>query len=128
MLYKTQEGCDLPCHGREHNKLAVCLRFVKLDLVLDCLRHRQNYAFCNLIRAFRSGSYPVPFDKKSHSEHQTLFLARACGVASFPGPARSSLAVRNSLRGPPPPPPPPPLRPGLVHHVMSATAYVTTIH
>ena len=31
-------------------------------------------------------------------------------VASFPGPARSSLAVRNSRRGP-----------GLVHHVMSAT-------
>ena len=31
-------------------------------------------------------------------------------VASFPGPACSSLAVRNSLRGP-----------GLVHHVMSAT-------
>ena len=29
-------------------------------------------------------------------------------LASFPGPARSSLAVRNSLRGP-----------GLVHHVMS---------
>ena len=37
-------------------------------------------------------------------------------VASFPGPARSSLAVRNSHRGP-----------GLVHHVMSATAYVTAI-
>ena len=37
-------------------------------------------------------------------------------VASFPGPARSLLAVRNSLRGP-----------GLVHHVMSATAYVTAI-
>ena len=31
-------------------------------------------------------------------------------LASFPGPARSSLAVRNPLRGP-----------GLVHHVMSAT-------
>ena len=31
-------------------------------------------------------------------------------LASFPGPARLSLAVRNSLRGP-----------GLVHHVMSAT-------
>ena len=31
-------------------------------------------------------------------------------VASFPGPAHSSLTVRNSLRGP-----------GLVHHVMSAT-------
>ena len=30
-------------------------------------------------------------------------------IASFPGPARSSLAVQNSLRGP-----------GLVHHVMSA--------
>ena len=37
-------------------------------------------------------------------------------VASFPGPACSSLAVRNSRR-----------RPGLVHHVMSATAYVTAI-
>ena len=36
-----------------------------------------NYAFCNLIRAFRSGSYPAPFDKKSRSEHQTLFLTRA---------------------------------------------------
>ena len=35
-----------------------------------------------------------------------------CGLAlaSFPGPARSSLAVRSSCRGP-----------GLVHHVMSAT-------
>ena len=31
-------------------------------------------------------------------------------VALFPGPARSSLAVQNSRRGP-----------GLVHHVMSAT-------
>ena len=37
-------------------------------------------------------------------------------VASFPGPARSSLLVRNSRRGP-----------GLVHHVMCATAYVTAI-
>ena len=36
------------------------------------------------------------------------------GIASFPGPARLSLAVQNSRRGP-----------GLVHHVMSATAYVT---
>ena len=31
-------------------------------------------------------------------------------VASFPGPVRSSLAVRNSRRGP-----------GLVHHMMSTT-------
>ena len=31
-------------------------------------------------------------------------------LASFPGPAHSSLAVRNLLRGP-----------GLIHHVMSAT-------
>ena len=37
-------------------------------------------------------------------------------LASFPGPARSSLVVRNSCRGP-----------GLVHHVMCATAYVTAI-
>ena len=37
-------------------------------------------------------------------------------VASFPGPARSSLAVRYSRRGS-----------GLVHHVMCATAYVTTL-
>ena len=37
-------------------------------------------------------------------------------VASFPGPARSLLAVRNSRRGP-----------GLVHHVMCAAAYVTSI-
>ena len=36
--------------------------------------------------------------------------------ASFPGPAHLLLAVRNSRRGP-----------GLVHHVMSATAYVTAI-
>ena len=35
------------------------------------------------------------------------------GVASFPGPARSLLAVRNSCRGP-----------GLVHHVMCDAAYV----
>ena len=41
---------------------------------------------------------------------------RGIALASFPGPARSSLAVRNSRRGP-----------GLVHHVMSATAYVTAI-
>ena len=37
-------------------------------------------------------------------------------LASFPGPARSSLAVRNSRRGP-----------GLVHHVMRAAAYVTNL-
>ena len=37
-------------------------------------------------------------------------------IASFPGPARSSLAVRNSRRGP-----------GFVHHVMRAAAYVTTL-
>ena len=37
-------------------------------------------------------------------------LERGVQLASFPGPARSSLAVRNSRRGP-----------GLVHHVMSAT-------
>ena len=35
-----------------------------------------NYAFQNLIRALRSGSYPAPCDKKSRSEHQTLFLSR----------------------------------------------------
>ena len=35
---------------------------------------------------------------------------RMAELASFPGPVRSSLAVRNLLRGP-----------GLVHHVMSAT-------
>ena len=35
------------------------------------------------------------------------------GVASFPGSARSSLAVRNSRRGP-----------GLVHHVMCAAAVI----
>ena len=39
-----------------------------------------------------------------------------CFLASFLGPARSSLSVRNSRRGP-----------GLVHHVMCATAYVTAI-
>ena len=39
-----------------------------------------------------------------------IFFSWAMSVASFPGPARSSLAVRNSRRGP-----------GLVHHVMSAT-------
>ena len=44
--------------------------------------------------------------------HPTWWLC----VASFPGPARSSLAVRNSRRGP-----------GLVHHVMCAAAYVMAI-
>ena len=38
-------------------------------------------------------------------------------VTSFPGPARSSLAVRNSRRGP-----------GLVHHVMSATVVFLCQH
>ena len=37
------------------------------------LRHHNNYTFCNLIRALRSGSC----DKKSRSEYQTLFLAPA---------------------------------------------------
>ena len=37
-------------------------------------------------------------------------------LASFPGPARLSLAVRNLHRGP-----------GLIHHVMCAAAYVTAI-
>ena len=46
-----------------------------------------------------------------------LTIAAAFGdFPKFPGPACSSLAVRNSRRGP-----------GLVHHVMSATAYVTPI-
>ena len=56
------EGCHLPCYGREHNKWAareVCLRFVKLDLVLDFYVIAYNYAFCNLIRALSSGSYPT---------------------------------------------------------------------
>ena len=57
----------------------VCHRFVKLDLVLDCYVIANNYTFCNLIRAFRSGSYPARFDKKSRSEHQTLFLALRAG-------------------------------------------------
>jgi len=41
-----------------------------------------------------------------------LIIGHVCrfNLASFPGPARSSLAVRNSRRGP-----------GLIHHVMSAT-------
>ena len=39
-----------------------------------------------------------------------VYMIHGMAVASFPGPARSSLAVRNSRRGP-----------GLVHHVMSAT-------
>ena len=38
-------------------------------------------------------------------------------VASFPGPAGSSLAVRNSRRGP-----------GLVHHVIRAAGRVFTSH
>ena len=37
-------------------------------------------------------------------------------LASFPGPVRSSLAVRNSRKGP-----------RLVHYVMCGTAYVTTV-
>ena len=41
---------------------------------------------------------------------------RGSRVASFPGPACSLLAIRNSHRGP-----------GLVHHVMCAAAYVTAI-
>ena len=36
-----------------------------------------NYVFCKLIRALRSESYTAPCDKKSCSEHQTLFLAHA---------------------------------------------------
>ena len=43
-----------------------------LDLVLDDVI-AYNYVFCNLIPALRSGSY----DKKSRSEHQTLFLPYA---------------------------------------------------
>ena len=39
-----------------------------------------------------------------------LNFGKGVFLASFPGPARLSLAVRNSLRGP-----------GLVHYVMSAT-------
>ena len=50
--------------------------FLKLDLVLDCYVIAYNYAFCNLIRALSSANYPAPFDKKSRSEHQTLFFAR----------------------------------------------------
>ena len=71
------------------------------------------------------------FHCRSHASHlTTLVTLCACDsspspqysptqwvtLASFPGPARSSLAVRNSLRGP-----------GLIHHVMSAIAYVTAI-
>ena len=43
-------------------------------------------------------------------------VSRGYTIASFPGPARSSLAVRNSRRGP-----------GLAHHVMRAADYVTTL-
>ena len=38
-----------------------------------------NYAFCNLIRALRLESDPAPCDKKSCSEHWTLFLACSRG-------------------------------------------------
>ena len=52
-------------------------------------------------------------------EQEPHATSRCCRfvLASFPGPARSSLPVRNSHRGP-----------GLVHHVMSAAAYVTAFH
>ena len=47
--------------------------------------------------------------------HQFWFSVAV--LASFPGPARSSLAVRNLRRGP-----------GLVHHVMSATVVFLCQH
>ena len=52
----------------------------------------------------------APASRYVHSGIQKEYARRVRRLASFPGPARSSLAVRNSLRGP-----------GLVHHVMSAT-------
>ena len=59
-------------------------------------------------------------DMSVHNEIPCARVMTDIALASFPceGPARSSLAARNSRsrRGP-----------GLVHHVMSATGYVTDI-
>ena len=73
-----------------------------------------------------AGVWVVPFVQfyvfpraKPEGIHKTALRVQipyTLEVASFPGPARSSLAVRNLRRGP-----------GLVHHVMCAAAYVTSI-
>ena len=47
---------------------------------------------------------------------EASLITLAYSLASFPGPVCSSLAVRNSRRVP-----------GLVHHVMCAAAYITTL-
>ena len=56
------------------DKFFLLVIWFKIRLLTSCT---YNYAFCNLIRSLRSGSYPAPCDKKSCSEHQTLFLAHA---------------------------------------------------
>ena len=67
-----------------------------LLLLLECQDYNYNYKLQLVSR-------PDP----------TLPRRKGSDGASFPGPAHSSLAVRNSLRG---------YGSGLVHHVMSATA------
>ena len=73
MLYKTWEGCNLLCYGKEHNKWAareVCLWCVKLDIVLDSLRVLQSDSSSQL------SELPHPSDKKSHSEHLPSLVPR----------------------------------------------------
>ena len=57
----------------------------------------------------------VARERSTLDGHPEVKQRRATRVllASFPGPARSSLAVRNSRRGP-----------GLVHHVMRAAGII----
>ena len=78
------------------NVIIACTACI-LVLVLDCHVIAYNYVFCNLIWALRSGSC----DKKSCSEHQTLFLVHARGsgheTSSFDLPMHGRAWVRGYL-------------------------------
>ena len=71
-----RQTSDLPCYGQiccERSLPSVCKARFRAGSIATSLRVLQS----DPVRALSSGSYPAPFDKKSRSEHQTLFLARA---------------------------------------------------
>ena len=58
--------------------------------IRSLMSYTYNYAFYNLIRTLRSGSYPAPCDKKGRSEHQTLFSACTRGSGHETKPRQQS--------------------------------------
>ena len=87
------------------------IHFTMCDLYTACLVSSRQTHITDVYNFTFSHQLDIWTCTAQSSESFIAMFRWCCDhLASFPGPARLSLAVRNSRRGP-----------GLVHHVMSAT-------